>query len=131
MGLLTDILKEAPLSAVLQEKVKALEVENTELKRQLDDCRRLYDVLQGENKNLTAILSEDVFFHKGTEFRRGRKTANKWMAFCPVCHLTTTFTEGYERMGLICANAPKCSWTSSYSAFDLQAVLGEVAALNA
>jgi hypothetical protein len=130
MGILTDILKEAPLSAVLQEKVKTFEVENAELKQQLDDCRRLYQVLQDENKNLAALLSEDVFFHKGTEFRKGRTTANQWLAFCPVCHLPVKAVDGLERFGLVCSNAPKCGWKSPYSAFDLEKIIGEVAVLK-
>jgi hypothetical protein len=123
-------MKEAPLSAVLQEKVKNLELERDEFKRQLGDCRQLYQVLKDENHELAKRLAEDILFHKGTEFRKGRTTANQWMPFCPVCKLPVKVVEGFEHMGLVCCNAPKCSWHSAFSAYELAVVLGEVAALE-
>jgi predicted transcriptional regulator len=52
MGVLTDILKEVPLSAVLKEKITAIEAENGALKTEVailkDDLREA----QAENKRL-------------------------------------------------------------------------------
>jgi hypothetical protein len=123
MGLLTELLKDAPLSAVLQEKVKAFEVKVAELEQQLEDCRRLYQVSKDENKNLSALLAEDVLFHGGVCFKRGRATGNKWMPFCVVCGLPLRAVEGFEFRGLVCANAPKCLGRSEFPAADLAAVV--------
>jgi hypothetical protein len=37
-------------------------------------------------KQLAEAQAEDVCIHRGIEFRRGKRTLNKWLAFCPKCH---------------------------------------------
>src|SRR6266436_1831642 len=54
---------------VMQENAKLL-AENTELKRQLAESQ-----------------AEDIRIHRTIEFRRGKRTGDKWLAFCPQCHL--------------------------------------------
>ena len=44
--------------------------ENAELKRQLAETQ-----------------AEEIRIHHIIEFRRGRRTGNKWMAFCPKCKM--------------------------------------------
>lgn len=106
MSLLTEILKEAPLSAVLQERVKALELDNSELKRQLEESRCSYQVLQEQHQMLVAEYEEDIRIHpSGIEFRRGKRTGGHWIPFCPKCHMPARVS---EYSGTITCSA-KCS----------------------
>jgi RNase P subunit RPR2 len=114
MSILTEILKEAPLSALLQEKVKAVEFQRNEFKRELDDCRRLYQVLQDEHQKLSALHSEDIRIHRGIEFRRGKRTGDMWMGFCPKCHMPAQdgwkpimYSHNKEKVVFCSAN---CGW---------------------
>ncbi|MDQ3816432.1 MAG: hypothetical protein M3362_01925 [Acidobacteriota bacterium] len=58
MSLLSDILKEIPLSAVLREKISALEEENASLKTEnailKDDLRHLHQEMQKLSENANA-----------------------------------------------------------------------------
>jgi hypothetical protein len=58
MSLLSDILKDIPLSAVLREKISAIETENAQLKTEIailkDDLRQA----QAENQRLKNTLQE-------------------------------------------------------------------------
>ncbi len=38
-------------------------------------------------KQLAESQAEDVRIHKGIEFRRGKRTGDIWMGFCPKCHM--------------------------------------------
>ena len=38
-------------------------------------------------QQLAAAQAEDIQINKGIEFRRGKRTGNKWMGFCPKCHM--------------------------------------------
>jgi len=109
MSLLTEILKEAPLSAVLQEKVKVLESENTKLHKELNDCRSLHKMLQDEHEKLVALHAEEVRIHSGVEFRRGKRTGGNWMAFCPVCHHAANEVEAAYSPWMLCS-VSGCAW---------------------
>jgi|ERR1035437_266175 hypothetical protein len=108
MSILTDILKEAPLSAVLQEKVKAVEFQRDEFKRELDDCRRLYQVLQAEHQKLAALHLEEIRVHRSIEFRRGKRTGDKWTAFCPKCHLPAVNKQ--SESAIVRCSDGACKW---------------------
>jgi hypothetical protein len=52
------------------ERDVAVMQENAELKRQLAEAQ-----------------SEEIRIHHMIEFRRGKRTAGQWAAFCPKCHM--------------------------------------------
>ena len=68
-------------------------------------------------KQLAEANAEDCFIDHGVEFRKGKRTRNRWLPFCPKCHLPA---EGTVSMG----NSPmasctsQCGW-SSYLPMDL------------
>ena len=126
MSLLTDILKEAPLSAVLQEKIKALEVENAELKRQLEDSRRLYQVLQTEHQNFVALHAEEKRIHHGIDFRKGKRTGGQWQPFCPKCGLPANdvVMANGDRWALCSAH---CEWTGQLLEKAMIEIIAEIA----
>ena len=109
MALFQEILAALPTAANLAEKVKTVEFQRNEFKEQRDDYKRRYEECQAAYQKLTALHSENVFIHKGVEFRKGRKTGNKWQAFCPVCHEfpLQLMPAPYDVMGPIC---PKCKF---------------------
>jgi predicted O-linked N-acetylglucosamine transferase (SPINDLY family) len=57
-------------------------------------------------KQLAESQAEEVRVHRTVEFRRGKRTGGKWMAFCPKCGLPAA--EGTEY------NAPIVYCTSKY-----------------
>ena len=56
--------------ADIVERDVGLMQENADLKKQLADSQ-----------------AEEIRIHKAIEFRRGKRTAGKWMGFCPKCHM--------------------------------------------
>jgi hypothetical protein len=56
--------------ADIVERDVGLMQENADLKRQLAESQ-----------------AEDIRIHRGIEFRRGKRTGDKWLGFCPKCHM--------------------------------------------
>ena len=126
MGILTDLLKEVPLSSVLMEKIKAFEIQVEKLERQLEDCRRLHDMRQNENRVLMEKLNGIGRFHKGVRFRKNIATGQEWIPFCPVCDTVLQVLEPpYSRFGLHCPK-PKCGFSSSFPSSELEKVTAEI-----
>lgn len=86
--------------------------ENTQLKQRVASLEQSITDAQKQNNE-----ADNVFFHKGVEFRRGIKTGNKWLPFCPVCHLLAHAPQ--FTIGLQCTNK-KCGWESELLAVDLK-----------
>jgi hypothetical protein len=118
MALFQEILAAMPTAANLAEKVKTVEFQRDEFKQERDNYKRLYDECQSAYQKLTDIHSEDVVLHNGVEFRKGRKTGNKWQAFCPVCHDVPLqlMPAPYEALGPIC---PKCKFRATFRSSDM------------
>jgi hypothetical protein len=38
-------------------------------------------------KQLAEMQAEEFLIHRGIEFRRGKRTRDKWLGFCPKCHM--------------------------------------------
>ena len=38
-------------------------------------------------KRLAESQEEEICIHKGIEFRRGKRTRDTWLGFCPKCHM--------------------------------------------
>ena len=79
---------------VMQENAKLVQ-EKTELERQL-----------------AAAQAEDILIHRGIEFRRGKRTGNKWQAFCPKCHMPGQFSFARgSTHGRVMGCSARCGWT--------------------
>jgi hypothetical protein len=61
MSLLTDLLKEVPLSAVLQERIKGLETENKQLKEALATVTKERDDVTNERDELRRKIDNAPF----------------------------------------------------------------------
>jgi hypothetical protein len=45
-------------------------------------------------KQIADAQAEEVRIHRLVEFRRSKRTGDKWMAFCPKCHLPVGDNQG-------------------------------------
>ncbi|MGB7749224.1 MAG: hypothetical protein WBN75_18280 [Verrucomicrobiia bacterium] len=113
-----DALKDLPISDIVRErlslaldrlteaeaKIEALQSENGGLKVQLENERLDHHQTKEQLQRLLYEHSEEVVIHSGIEFRRGKRTRSKWMAFCPVCHVPADVTVFPK-----CPNT-KCQW---------------------
>jgi hypothetical protein len=71
----------------LERKVSDLQIQVGRLDGQLERERLDHKQTQQELQRLKEEHSEELRIHKMVEFRRGKRTAGKWAAFCPKCHL--------------------------------------------
>lgn len=113
-------LKESGISEVLRErlslavdqlaeserKTEALQMENGRLRALFERERDDREKAQEELQRLRKEHEEEVVIENGIEFRRGRRTRNKWMAFCPKCRMPVLQSED-ERWALCTAD---CGW---------------------
>ena len=79
---------------------------NSELKRQLAESQ-----------------AETIRIHKGIEFRRGKRTGDKWLGFCPKCHMPASNRDGDL---LVCCSDGACKWRVTLDDIRLSQVIGEL-----
>lgn len=116
-----DTLKEIPMSDIVRErlslaldrlseaetKIETLQAEKGSVTVALERERLDHQKTCEELQRLKDEYSEDIQVHSGIEFRRGKRTANTWMAFCPQCHIPADTSTVYVRCG-----HPKCGWNT-------------------
>ena len=90
-----------------------LERERTEHKQAREDLQRLKDE-----------HFEEVRIHKMVEFRRGKRTGGKWLAFCSKCHLPAGGNRSMSGEPQVYCSAD-CGWVV-YPEMMLQQILGEL-----
>ena len=75
-------------------------------------------------KQLAEANAEEVLIEHGVEFRKGKRTRNKWLPFCPKCHLPAegTVSMGDSPMGSCPA---QCGW-SSYLPMQLDRLVNQM-----
>ena len=80
---------------VVERDVRLME-ENAQLKKQLAESE-----------------SEEIRIHRLIEFRRGKRTGGKWMAFCPKCHLPVGDGQGMggRPLAYCTAKHADCGWS--------------------
>jgi hypothetical protein len=103
MGLIDvarDTLKEIPMADILRERLSLALDQFSALERQVSELQRENGKLesklereqvdrhkaQQELQRLQKEHEEETVIHSVLEFRRGKRTRNKWLPFCPVCH---------------------------------------------
>jgi hypothetical protein len=61
-------------------------------------------------KQLAEAQAEQVRIHKGIEFRRGKRTNDKWIGFCPKCHMPAQDAWTRPRNDKIVVCTASCGW---------------------
>jgi hypothetical protein len=94
------------------DRADRIQSENTELKRQLAE---------------TNTTAEDKRFHRGIDFRKGRRTGGQWQPFCPKCELPVNdiVLPSGDRWALCSAH---CGWTGQPLEKEMAAVIAEISA---
>ena len=100
IDLARDTLKEIPMADILRERLSLaldqfaesvrqnakLQGEIGSLHTRLQNAEIDRDKAQQELKRLQKEHEEEMVIHKLLEFRRGKRTRNRWVPFCSVCH---------------------------------------------
>jgi FtsZ-binding cell division protein ZapB len=110
--------------ALAQARVTQLEIENAELKTkgaalaaELKLAREDCDQEKAEHQRLKDEHEEEVRIWKTVEYRKGKRTLNKWQPFCPQCHLPLMVSASHEFDHVSCS--ANCGWTAAISADEI------------
>lgn len=97
----------------LERKVSDLQTQVGRLDAQLERERSDHQQARKDLQRLKEEHAEEIRIHRLVEFRRGKRTGGKWMAFCPKCHLPVADTKGMAGSPLaICtAKHADCGWS--------------------
>ncbi len=79
--------------------------ENSELKRELAESQ-----------------AEEIRIYGAIEFRRGKRTGNEWVAFCPRCHLPASV----ERHSRPMCSDPSCSWSGDIECTKIPSIVKQL-----
>jgi hypothetical protein len=94
---ISDVLKER-LSLALDQaaqfegQVEDLRTTCADLKAELKSVQLDRDKTREALQRLQKEHEEETVIHSFLEFRRGKRTQNKWMPFCPKCHMPAAIT---------------------------------------
>lgn len=107
-----------------QARVTQLETENVDLKAkgaaleaELKLAREGYDKEKAEHQRLKDEHTEEIRVWKTVEYRKGKRTLDKWQAFCPKCHLPLMVSASYEFDHVSCS--ADCGWTAAITADEI------------
>ena len=103
---------QSQLADILERDVSLME-ENTKLKKQLTDSQ-----------------AEEIRIFRGIEFRRGKRTRDKWMPFCPKCHMPSQYSSvvsptGFPSPAIVCS--AHCGW-HVFEGLKIADILAEMSA---
>jgi hypothetical protein len=98
---------------VLERKVSDLQTQIGRFDAQLERERTEHKQAREDLQRLKDEHFEEVRIHRLIEFRRGKRTGGKWMAFCPKCHLPVGDGEGMSGcpMAYCTAKHDDCGWS--------------------
>ncbi len=135
-----DALKDLPVSEIAHERLslaldrlaetevknEALTLEKNSLQAQLDRERRDHKQTCQDLQRLKDEHTEEARIYKMVEFRRGKRTGGKWVAFCPKCHLPAGANKdpAYGTPQIYC-NDHHCGWLI-YPGVTLEDILAEL-----
>ncbi len=131
-----DALKEIPMADVLRErlslafdysaqqesKIEVLQTEKADFKARLEIERVNHQKTQQELERLRKEHEEAVRIFHAIEFRRGKRTGNEWVAFCPKCHLPASL----QRSETLMCSDYNCSWTSDVETGNLSNIIKQL-----
>jgi len=118
-------LTEIPISDVLRERLSLALDEATALERKVSEFQGQVAELKAELKitkthekqteeelqRLKKEHEEEIVVLHGLEFRRGKRTQNKWIPFCPKCHVAAVIPH-FDNRPVICQDQD-CNWVSN------------------
>jgi hypothetical protein len=111
-------------SAAEERKVSELQVENGRLQERVE--RVLIDLhgTQQELQRLKKEHEEEIRIHRCIEFRRGKRTGNRWAAFCPKCHMPAI--QYASTIFVTCSDGISCKWSLRLDKLILEQIIGEL-----
>lgn len=118
-------LTELPISDVLRERLSLVLDETASLERKVDDVKtelaesraELKIAKAEEEKARKAVEAlkkeheEEILISHCVEFRRGKRTGGKWLAFCPKCGLPVVPCQNREYPPY-CTDTANCNWSA-------------------
>ena len=95
-----------------KDKYAALEKEVAKLEAKIEIEHSNHVETKQELQRLKDEHAEEIRVHSMVEFRRGKRTGGKWLAFCPKCHLPAHDSAAEDRFdGRVCACCTaQCGW---------------------
>lgn len=134
-----DTLKNLPVSDIVRErlslaldrlseaeaKIGEFQIQIGGLTSQLEVEQRNHAHAKQELQTLRDTWAEVIRIQKGIEFRRGKRTGDKWMAFCPKCHLPVSHRDG--RIDVLCSDMA-CKWHIRLDNMDVSQIIKELGA---
>ena len=111
-------------SAALERQVGELQSKIGQLQAQLEIVTSDRDKAQKELHRLEQEHAEQIIIHRLVEFRRGKRTGNKWMAFCAKCHLPAAGVQHPQEDPLAYCSG-NCGWIV-HPQMRLEHILAEV-----
>jgi hypothetical protein len=123
---ISGVVNRISVTAMLREQLAVARAENTKLieevaalKAELNIERTNHNQTKQKLERLTKEHEEQISLLRGIEFRRGKRTVWKWVAFYPKCH---TALNPQER-GWECKCPAGCGWVSNLSERDILEIL--------
>ncbi|MBI5387561.1 MAG: hypothetical protein HZA90_23115 [Verrucomicrobia bacterium] len=95
--------------AQLERKVSDLQTQTGRLEAQLAREQVDHKKARVELQRLEEEHAEEVVIHRLVEFRRGKRTRGKWVAFCPKCHMPADGDTSPDGEGFVYCTAD-CGW---------------------
>jgi hypothetical protein len=112
-------------SAALERQLSDTMMQAARLETKLEAAQRDHDSAQKELQQLKEEHAEEIRILHATEFRRGKRTGGKWMAFCPQCHMPAVSVK--DDWAVRCSGrGNSCGWLSEIYGNRLQAVLAQL-----
>jgi hypothetical protein len=95
--------------SALERQVADFQSKAAKFEAQLEIERANYNEIKQDFQRLKDEHAEDIRIHNLVEFRRGKRTGQKWMAFCTKCHLPATGGESVTGRNLASCSGC-CGW---------------------
>jgi RNase P subunit RPR2 len=119
--LLRDLINERGSAAMMEKRLALKDDEIAKLQSQIRDLKAADEKQKFE--------ADEIVIHKGIEFRRGIKTAGKWMAFCTKCHLPAEqclrIDHNINTQDRVVVCSARCGW-SVFMPTDLHLLIAEL-----
>jgi len=95
----------------MERKVSDLQTKVGGLEAQLERERSEHKQAREDLQKLKDEHAEEVRIHRLIQFRRGKRTGGKWMAFCPRCGLPATEGRIMNSLAVYCCSKyEECGW---------------------
>jgi hypothetical protein len=106
-------INEKGSASIMEKRLALKDDEIAKLQAKILDLEKAHEKEKIEN--------DEIIFHSGIEFKRGKRTGGKWMPFCPKCKMPARVSQYY---GIICS--ANCGWVSDLSSTALPNVISQL-----